>query len=363
MAPSVPAAAARVPRGWRRLFAVGLLAVALVFVAVSSQVSSQGDPNSGTIKVHDGPTATPPERNEPHVTGDFWVEGSNMAASSGDLFFFSWPPTGDRTLVMEGNWTADGAEPANHFNAGPFDLPCGHYRVGASNGPAQASDFPSGMKKKTFWVEGCESPPPCGTEGAPPCATCGTTDTPPCPTCGTPDTPPCETCGTPDTPPCPPCGTADTPPCPTCGTQDTPPCPTCGTEDTPPCATCGTADTPPCITCPTDLTAVANPEGSVTLSWTPAAGSDGTNLYRANGTDDFDYVTTVGPGIATYTDTTTVPGQVVTYTITGLFGNAESQRCGEVEVSAIPELSSAVAVGLASAGGAVALLLARRRKA
>jgi len=335
-APAAPPPAAAPPldrparfASLRRLFAISLMLLLLAVVAATTTVTSQG--NSGTIKVHGGSSASPPTRNEPHVTGDVFVEGFNMADDSGRIFIFSWPPTGDGSLVLQGNWSADGADPANHFLAGPFDLPCGHYRVGVSNGPATPDDFPGGMKKKTFWVDGCStSPPSCGAEGAPPCETCGTETTPPCETCGTPDTPPCATCGT----------------------DTTPPCPTCGTEDT-----------PPCMACPSDLAAVPNADGSVTLTWTEAPGSDGTNLYRADAGGDFEYLATVPAGTHTYTDTTTVAGGSYEYTATGLYGDSESQGCSVVAVTAIPELPSLAAVGLASGGGLLALVLARRRGA
>lgn len=263
----------------RNLLAMGaVLAVALAVVA-AIPATSQG--NSGTIKVHDGATADPDERNEPHVTGDVFIEGSNMAEDGGDLLLYSWPPTGNMTLVLATTWEADDGEPESHFLAGPFELPCGHYRAFAYNGDGPEDPTepqPGGAKKKTFWVDGC------------------------------------------------------------------------GGEN------------PPLTACPTGLTVVANPDGSVTLFWNDAPGSDGTNIYRAADGGDFEYLATAVPEAEAYTDTTAVPGTSYEYAVTGLYGDAESQQCGVVEVTAIPEFPTLAALGLATSGGALALLL-RRRKA
>jgi hypothetical protein len=283
----------------RAVLTVGTaLALALVAAALVMPASSEG--NSGTIKVHDDATAAPPTRNEPHVDcEDFWIEGFNMAADAGHLLFYSWPPHGAKELVLQGNWSADGADPANHFLAGPFALAPGHYRVFASNGDQTADGSQDqdgnrnhdddadggfgGMKKKTFWVEPCQPP----------------------------------------------------------------------AEDIP---------------CPADLAAVANPDGSVTLTWTPAEGADGTNVYRADGDGDFVYQDTLhGAEDGRYTDNTTVPGHAYTYRVTSFFAGGDCFEGGsctvEVEVTAIPELPTGAALGLATGGGALAMLLLRRRRA
>ena len=293
-----------------RALIVPLLLVAGLAVGLAFTVPAGAAPNSGSIKVHDDATASPPTRNEPHVEGDFWIEGSNMAVDGGALRVYSWPPTGDRTLVLDTTWSADGGEPANHFLAGPFTLPCGHYR-------AEAQNQGEHTKNKMFWVEGCEqAPPPCGTEGQPPCEQ---------PPCGTEGQPPCEQ---------PPCGTEGQPPC----EQDE-------------------------LACPAGLTATANADETVTLRWTPTPGSDGTNVYSAQGSDDLVYVTTLGPGVATWTDSTTTAGNGYAYSVTALKGDEESSDCPLAEVTAIPVFPSAVAFGLATVLGAGAYLgLSVRRK-
>ena len=280
--------------------ALAVLAVAALAIG-ATPAGAQG--NSGTIKVHDGVAADPPQRNEPHVTGDAFVEGFNMAVDGGTLRFFSWPPTGDRTLVLDTTWSADGGEPEFHFLAGPFDLPCGHYRVEAGN----AGDH---VKSKMFWVECPASAPPSPT---------------PTPT----------------------------------------PSPT-GSGSATSTSTTTTTSPPPQpggLECPTDVTATANGDETVTLRWTPAEGADGTNIYRAIGGDDFEYVTTVPGDVSSYVDDATVAGNGYAYQLTTLEGNSESRGCPIVEVTAIPEFPTVVALGLASALGAGAyLVLAVRRK-
>lgn len=285
----------RYPRPSPRSLALSLLLVtALTALALLTPVSADhGNGNSGTIKVHDGSSADPPQRNEPHVEGGVFVEGSNMAAEEGTLQVFSWPPTGDRELVIDTTWEADDGTPEHHFLAGPFELDCGHYRVEAQNG-MEAQDFPGGTKAKMFWVEGCEAPeePECGDDGQPECP-----------------------------------------------------------------------EEPTERACPTDLEATANADESVTLTWTPAAGSDGTNIYRAVGDGDFEYLDTAGEGVEEYTDTTTTAGTSYSYLLTALFGNEESEDCATVDVAAIPVFPSMMAFGAATVLGAGAYLaLALRRK-
>ena len=78
---------------------------------------------------------------------------------------------------------------------------------------------------------------------------------------------------------------------------------------------------------------------------------------------DFEDLTTVAGGGTSFVDTTTVQGGSYEYTVTGLFGNEESHDCPVVAATAVPELASPMAVGLASIGGLAALVVARRRKA
>lgn len=288
------------PRPRNLLLSLLLLAALSATASLTPAAADHGNGNSGTIKVHDGTDTQPPTRNEPHVTGDAYVEGFNMAAHEGTLNLYSWPPTGDRTLVLATTWQDDGGDPEAHFLAGPFDLPCGHYRVEAQNG-MDADDFPGGVKSKMFWVECPPTPEPEPTPSPSPSPSPG-------------------------------------------------PGPEPGPE--------------PGLACPTGLSASPNDDGSITLTWTAAPGSDGTNIYRALGDEDFEYLTTVGPAVGTYTDTTSVAGNAYAYTVTALYGDSESADCPIVEVTAIPVFPGAIGVGLAAALGLGAyVVLQRRRKA
>jgi hypothetical protein len=154
----------------RRLLAACLLALALVAVAPYAQAAPKHENNSGTIKVHDNATADPEERNQPHVSCDFWVEGFNMEDDSGNLVFQAWPPTGHKQVVVPSgastSWSADsGNSHGNfHFLAGPFQLPAGHYKV-------TSVDNEGKQKSKVFWVDECKTPPGGCTQDCtpPPC--------------------------------------------------------------------------------------------------------------------------------------------------------------------------------------------------
>jgi hypothetical protein len=100
--------------------------------------------NSGDVKVHTF-NDTGSEKNDPHVDCPFYVEGFNMDASSGTLVIKSWPPTGDKSVVLSDTWTADAGTPANHFLNGPYSLPSGHYKLFVSDTQHD--------KHKVFWVD------------------------------------------------------------------------------------------------------------------------------------------------------------------------------------------------------------------
>jgi hypothetical protein len=298
------------------------LGLALAAVATFSGNVEAQNGNSGTIKVHDGASADPPTRNEPHVTGDAFVEGSNMAATEGTLNIFSWPPTGDKELVLATTWESDGGEPENHFLAGPFFLPCGHYRVEAQNG-LEEDDFPGGVKSKMFWVECDETPPPTGTT-----TSTTTTTTTSASESSSSSPPPSETSSE--------------------------------TETTTSATTTTTAPPPAAMECPTELAVTPNDDGTVTLTWRPAPGSDGTNVYRAVGSGDLEYVATAPIGVGSYVDREASPGGSYAYAVTGLFGNSESLDCPVVETTAIPDLPTLAAIGLAGGSGLAAFALRRR---
>ncbi|HEX2066124.1 MAG TPA: hypothetical protein VHI93_04855 [Candidatus Thermoplasmatota archaeon] len=135
----------------------GLLLVALATPVAATHPCPPEDMsddcnNNGTVKVHTEGSLGSPE-NDPHVGCPFFVEGFNMDAASGTLTIKAWPPTGDTSVVLTVNWTADeesSEADSHHFVAGPFTLPSGHYKLFVSNTMHD--------KMKVFWVE-CEEAP------------------------------------------------------------------------------------------------------------------------------------------------------------------------------------------------------------
>lgn len=255
------------------------LVTIVAFALVATPVAAHGSGNHGTIKVHDEATADPPQRNEPHVDCvDFWVQGFGMSDDSGTLVFYSWPPTGDKTVVMEASWDGEETEKKGwDFLVGPLTLDAGHYRVEAfldSGHPGNEDHF---SKAKMFWVEPCEAPP-----------------------------------------------------------QE--------------------------LGCPPDLLAASTNDGAIELTWTPAEGSDGTNIYRAVGDGDFEFIALAGENVDMYVDEDVEVGVTYTYTVTGLFGNQESTGCEEVEVTMIPNFTTAGALAAAAVLGTVGYAFVARRK-
>lgn len=272
----------------------------LAFVALAATAAAAPPDNQGTIKVHDDAVVDPATRNDPHVSCDFWIEGFNMEDSSGGLTFYAWPPTGNKSVVLQSPWM--GAAEADqsggfHFLAGPFNLSDGHYRVEAFSNGGHPGDEDHFAKEKTFWVDPCQ------------------------PVC-TVDCNPCEV-----------------------------DCNPCVTDCIPPPA------------CPTGLTATPQPDGSVLLSFTPTPGSDATVVSRAVGDGDLEYLATVEAGNTTYLDSATAVGTSYTYSVDAVEGNLASHDCPTVTATSVPFFGNPAAIlaGLAGVLGAVALVVRRKR--
>ena len=114
------------------------------------------------MKIHEGPGEPAPEtRNEPHVC-TFHVHGMFFDAGQELTFTVtSWPPTGDRSVVLSGTITADGTGEGR--TPGEYELADGHYRLTVDTGNGK----PTQDKHKMFWVQ-CAPPT---TPPGPPC--CG----------------------------------------------------------------------------------------------------------------------------------------------------------------------------------------------
>ncbi len=93
----------------------------------------------------DDPMGADDRDNDPHVC-QFHIYGFHFdKSSSGTWQIESWPPTGNRTVVASGTWTADGT--GQWAVAGPA-LADGHYEL-----DAKQTGSPGGDKNKVFWVK------------------------------------------------------------------------------------------------------------------------------------------------------------------------------------------------------------------
>jgi hypothetical protein len=411
-------------------FGLSLLAIP------AAATGTTGHGNHGTVKVHDEMSVSPPSMNQPHVDCDFWVEGFDLAGSSGYMRFYAWPPTGDKSLVMTTDWTGtlEGDGRGYHFNVGPLALPSGHYRLEVYSNEGHPGDAGHFVKAKMFWVE-CETPGP--TPSPTP------TPTPP-PTSPPPSSPPPQVCEDTDLPTLTAyhyvignvtyahipadleagttvsviftlegCNervlsfvsyhtTADfNLPEQTVFDAET------GTFgegtwamdiEVPPCyyqidfvygavivvfnpdagityhdegrfidgvqgsnSTC--APPPPPTPCPTNVEAVANAGGSVTLSFDVAAGTDAVTVLRAEGGGDYEVVATLAGNATTYTDTDTTVGVSYSYLVVATANGLVSEDCTAVTVTSVPVFGTTFALGAAVAGLAAAgMIVLRRRK-
>ena len=145
---------------------------------------------------------------------------------------------------------------------------------------------------------------------------------------------------------------------PTCEEQpDQEGCESSTCEDQPDMEGCG-----PEVVCPTGLTATPSQDGSIRLDFTPAAGSDSSLVYRAEGDDDFAFTAKLDEGVATWTDTASTPGKTYRYTVTALFDGDEAQDCEVAEATAIPDFPTLLAGGGAAGLSLLAYAIARRKK-
>ena len=124
----------------------------ILFFAFALSAPASADPNgpgnNGTVKIvnnNDDPMGADDRDNDPHVC-QFHIYGFHFdKSSSGTWQIESWPPTGNRTVVASGTWTADGT--GQWAVAGPA-LADGHYEL-----DAKQTGSPGGDKNKVFWVK------------------------------------------------------------------------------------------------------------------------------------------------------------------------------------------------------------------
>ncbi len=107
--------------------------------------------DNGTVKIHNSTTSVTDPRNEPHVCV-FYLDAFGFdPAQSVSWRIESWPPTGDRSVVVSGVLTLDGS---GNGHTSDITLANGHYKLFWNFTGEHGS-----AKHKVFWVA-CESSSP-----------------------------------------------------------------------------------------------------------------------------------------------------------------------------------------------------------
>ena len=126
-----------------------LCGLSLLFLAATPASADPNAPgNNGTIKIHESPGEREPAMaNDPHVCL-FHIHGFKFDNNStGEAWIESWPPTGDRTQVWHGSWSAGNT---GEWRTSDIQLADGHYKAFAKQ---MNEATPGGDKQKVFWVE------------------------------------------------------------------------------------------------------------------------------------------------------------------------------------------------------------------
>jgi len=149
---------------------------AAVLFASQAAFATTAPGDNGTVKVHDSTTPVTDHQNDPQDVCQFYLDGFNFdGAQSVTWYIDSWPPTGNKTEVLNGTLTM-GAN--GDGNTTDYSLPNGHYKLYWNFVPENGA-----AKQKVFWVN-CPAPTPSQTTTTP------GTPTSPAPTCTCESTPP-----------------------------------------------------------------------------------------------------------------------------------------------------------------------------
>jgi hypothetical protein len=99
----------------------------LAFVFNGTVIGHNG--NNGSVKIEDSVNQKPEPANDPHVCAfDIKFYGGDEG-QSGDWYIQSWPPTGDKTTVLSGTYSADADGFDREPDQGYYSLPNGHYKL------------------------------------------------------------------------------------------------------------------------------------------------------------------------------------------------------------------------------------------
>lgn len=132
--------------------------------ASKSDAGPGGD--NGTVKVHRSETPADDRRNEPKVCSFYLVGFGFDSGQQVSWRIKSWPPTGDRSVVSDGELTLD---EVGHGRTADMSLPDGHYKLFWNFVGEKGS-----AKHKVFWVscgEAANPPNPSPTASATPTPT------------------------------------------------------------------------------------------------------------------------------------------------------------------------------------------------
>ena len=168
MSSTHPGARSRLARRLSWLGVVSMVGVALLAPSTTS-VLAAAPGNNATVKIEDSVNPKPEPANDPHVCMfdiKFFFADPGQA---GDWHIQSWPPTGDKTTVLEGTYDTNGQGFDRQPTSGYYSLPDGHYKL------FWKGDEEKLWKHKVFWVE-CEQTEP--TETPKPTETVKPTETP-----------------------------------------------------------------------------------------------------------------------------------------------------------------------------------------
>lgn len=111
--------------------------------------------------------------------------------------------------------------------------------------------------------------------------------------------------------------------------------------------------------CPPLVAALAQSDGSITLTWGPVLEAEEYRIYRAT-SEDGPFILLDSTTSLTYTDDTTAVGQTYHYVVVAFDGTLESEDCAVVSTTAVP-VFGVLAGGAALVGSVAAFAWMRRR--
>lgn len=114
---------------------------------------------------------------------------------------------------------------------------------------------------------------------------------------------------------------------------------------------------------PRNVTALANDNETISVSWDYEVDAESYNVMRAIGAGSFSPLASVDGDTTTYLDTNVTTGVTYRYQVTVVVNDGEeSEVCGTAEATAIPDLPGVFAIALAAVGGVAAYAIRRSRK-